>query len=663
MKKTFKLMLGLVGAFLSQAAMADGRSAFLEKYFSLSGHSPLSYVRDEAEKEVSYSALGATVKEKPVDGCTLRTLTYTDARGIRVTLEARIFADFEAVEWVARLKNTSATDSPVLEHINVCRTLLPLVAGESTMYYARGSNGQINDFEPLSCPLSGEGKRLGTDLGRSSDVDNLPFFNLTAKEGGIVVGVGWTGSWRASVVPASNGNLAMEVGFSDKTKFYLRPGEEVRTPSVVLMFWKGSDRMEGHNRFRQLVLSHFTPQVDGRPMQCPITMPLGYNGPSPCVEFNCSNEWKCLSLIEFSNQVGLTPDLWWIDAGWYKCAYNDWYNAPGVGTWTPDSLRFPHGMKPIGKAAHKHNQGFLVWFEPERVFSGSWLWNERPEWLLRTDNPHHALLNLGNPEAVKWISRHIIKYAKRDGLTWYRQDFNIGPNPFWESHDEPGRNGLTEIRHIEGLYQFWDNLRAAGIAIDNCASGGRRIDLETIKRSIPLWRTDYNYCEPVGYQSQTYGLSYFLPCHTTGTSPNPVPYLYRSGMTNGGVTTWDVNQRDFHIEGAKKLLKEHHEIRDFYYGDFHPLLPYTTARNAWIGYQFHSPESAAGMALAFRREEAESAEQRITFQALDPQARYEVWNRDADTREVRTGRELMQEGLLLTLPDRATSLLLTYRKQ
>jgi alpha-galactosidase len=51
------------------------------------------------------------------------------------------------------------------------------------------------------------------------------------------------------------------------------------------------------------------------------------------------------------------------------------------------------------------------------------------------------------------------------------------------------------MKHIEGLYNFWDNLlaRNPGPLIDNCASGGRRIDLETIGRSVPLWRTDYSY--------------------------------------------------------------------------------------------------------------------------------------------------------------------------
>ena len=40
----------------------------------------------------------------------------------------------------------------------------------------------------------------------------------------------------------------------------------------------------------------------------------------------------------------------------------------------------------------------------------------------------------------------------------------------------PGQ-GITEIRYIEGLYAFWDYLRAQhpGLLVDNSASGGRRL--------------------------------------------------------------------------------------------------------------------------------------------------------------------------------------------
>ena len=56
------------------------------------------------------------------------------------------------------------------------------------------------------------------------------------------------------------------------------------------------------------------------------------------------------------------------------------------------------------------------------------------------------------------------------------------PAWFWAKNDEPGRAGIREIRHIEGLYAFWDYLleRFPNLLIDNCASGGRRIRLSTL---------------------------------------------------------------------------------------------------------------------------------------------------------------------------------------
>ena len=64
----------------------------------------------------------------------------------------------------------------------------------------------------------------------------------------------------------------------------------------------------------------------------------------------------------------------------------------------------------------------------------------------------------------------------------YRNDFNLDPLGFWRGADAPDRQGITEIRYVEGQYAIWDELLRRGIpgcAIDNCASGGRRIDLET----------------------------------------------------------------------------------------------------------------------------------------------------------------------------------------
>jgi len=103
------------------------------------------------------------------------------------------------------------------------------------------------------------------------------------------------------------------------------------------------------------------------------------------------------------------------------------------------------------------------------------------------------LLDLGNPDARRHVLELVSGMISEVGIDVYRLDFNMEPLEYWRSTDEPDREGMHEIRHVEGLYALWDELRARhpGPAIDNCSSGGRRNDLETISRSYPRWRSDY----------------------------------------------------------------------------------------------------------------------------------------------------------------------------
>ena len=77
----------------------------------------------------------------------------------------------------------------------------------------------------------------------------------------------------------------------------------------------------------------------------------------------------------------------------------------------------------------------------------------------------------------------------------YREDFNISPLDFWHIQDPDERKGATENHYLQGHLAFWDELlnRHPSLIIDSCASGGRRNDLETMRRSVPLHYSDYGY--------------------------------------------------------------------------------------------------------------------------------------------------------------------------
>ena len=50
------------------------------------------------------------------------------------------------------------------------------------------------------------------------------------------------------------------------THFKLLPGEEVRTPLIVLQFWKGN-RIRSQNTFRRSMLAHNVPNPGGKPIK------------------------------------------------------------------------------------------------------------------------------------------------------------------------------------------------------------------------------------------------------------------------------------------------------------------------------------------------------------------------------------------------------------
>ena len=153
----------------------------------------------------------------------------------------------------------------------------------------------------------------------------------------------------------------------------------------------------------------------------------------------------------------------------------------------------------------------IVWFEPERVTPDTWLYENHPEWMLGGDGGT-KLLNLGNPEARKWLTDHVDQLLTETGDRPVSPGLQHGSAGFLAAGDTEDRQGITEIRYVTGYLAYWDELRRRhpDMLIDSCASGGRRNDLETMRRAVPLLRSDY-IMEPVGNQCHTYGISFWYP--------------------------------------------------------------------------------------------------------------------------------------------------------
>jgi alpha-galactosidase len=414
------------------------------------------------------------------------------------------------------------------------------------------------------------------------------------------------------------------------------------------LFWNGGDWIRGQNVWRRWMVEHNLPRPGGGPVAT-------HYGSCWSVALNPSAEEE-LAIVDGFRREGIHLDYYFIDAGWYPNR-GSWAN---VGTWEVDKTRFPRGVREVADRVHKDGTKFVLWFEPERVVDGSWLAVHHPEWILKSDGAR--LLNLGHPEAWKWAVERIDGLLTSQAVDVYRQDFNMQPLGCWRAADAPDRQGLAEMRHVEGYLAFWDEIlrRHPDLYIDTCASGGRRNDLETLRRSVPLLRSDCS-TPAEAQQAHTMGIALWMPYYGSGMGPGDV-YWYRSCIFPASRVGVDTRKKDQDYALLKKMIAEFHEVEKYLLGDFYPLTAHSLAPDVWVGWQFDRPEMGEGMVQAFRRDESPYETARFRLRGLEPDVAYRLKDFDQAQPVEARGKDLMETGLLVSLPQRRSSCIIRYQR-
>ena len=631
-----------------------------------------------------------TFTERVPAGSVTHVIHTDPATGLKVTIHARRFDDFDALDWVVEFENTGSADTPIIEDILPMDVSVPMPSQERLrLHHANGSACRMDDFLPLTTDISPNARHVLTPVGGRSSNGVLPFMNLQREGCGLILAIGWSGQWSMKSERGKDA-LSLAAGM-ERTHLRLHPGEKIRTPRILILPWEGDDADKGNNLLRRLLLTHYMPRINGELVMPPTAQCLqGYFYLTGKASENME-----MTALPKAAEAGV--EAYWIDACWYG-GRGQWWEE--VGSWVVNQEKFPNGLKPISDAAHKAGMKFVLWFEPERALLNSLLHQEHPEFLLVNEkNPSNLLLNLGMPEARRYITNLISKLIAENGVDIYRQDFNLDPLPYWQAADAPDRIGMTEIRYVEGLYAFWDELRRCHptVWIDNCASGGRRLDLETVSRSLPLWPSDFTdisrlpfgyYGLHVGDQCINAGLAQWIPLFGGGVC-NLTPYGTRGQIIGGFNLGFHIEHKDFPddettvimspndvmargktllnddfpLAEAKAAIEEWKSIRQFFLGDFHLLLPVTVSYHDWCAWQFHREDMEAGIAMFFRRHRSPFPTIEVDLKSIAPDAQYDVSLSSGYQEAPRTrvnGKELAH--MSAQIPEMPGSLLLRYTR-
>ncbi|HTL55681.1 MAG TPA: NPCBM/NEW2 domain-containing protein [Candidatus Limnocylindrales bacterium] len=646
----------------AKVVLADGKELWLAELpfldQTLASGLPFSFIYDGRHSlEVLPSWRHEESSRKLDDARTERTILWTEPRsGLLLRCVSVEYAAFPLVEWTLYFKNLGTHDTPIISDIFPLDTaFLRSENGDFVLHHHAGSTATMDDYRPYETRLTPVTKlRLAASGGRGSDTC-WPYFNVDWGNEGAIAAVGWPGQWAATFTHDDGRMLQARAG-QEHTRFKLLPGEEARSPLIVLQFWEG-DWIKAQNVWRRWMVAYNIPRLNGR-----LPPPLLPGGSSNQMnEMQNANEENQIQFVDGYLDNGIPITFWWMDAGWYPFK-EGWWNT---GTWEPDAKRFPHGLRAVTDHAHRRGVNALLWFEPERVQPGTWLYLNHPEWLLGKDG-NQKLLNLGNEAARQWVTDHTHRLMQEQGIDIYRQDFNMPPLDYWRANDAPDRQGITEIQHITGYLAFWDELRRRnpGLLIDTCASGGRRNDLETLRRSVPLHKSDMEYPNLTSKQTQFYGLAFWEPYFGAPVYPadHVDVYGFRSGISLLTGLGYDSRRKDLDFALLRNLVAERDEVVPNYYGDYYPLTAWSAEPDVWIAWQFDRPDEGKGVIQAFRRPASVYESARFKLRGLEPTARYSLTNFDVPGTTEAKGSELIDQGLLVTIPARPGAVIITYSR-
>jgi alpha-galactosidase len=364
-----------------------------------------------------------------------------------------------------------------------------------------------------------------------------------------------------------------------------------------------------------------------------------------------------------------------------------------------NKVAHPAGLRPISDAAHAKGMKFLLWFEPERAVQGTPLTLRHPEWFIGEVGTNFEgndarpfvkfrLFNFGDPQARQYMIDVMSDLITKEGIDIFRQDCNFDLAPFWSKADAGDRQGITEIRYVEGLLEFWDALRQKhpGLMLDIVQRG----DLETISRAVDLSRADYPVApdsDPIGNQVSTEGLAYWRPHFGTILQIRPQDtYHFRSGSSPGlAFALFNVSGTkdqvggfipvDFPFDWLRTQVTQLKLLRPYYYGDYYPLSPCSansncteesTERSAafeWAVWQFNRADQNDGMLQAFRRGQNDEPTRELKLRGLDAAATYEVTDCDSGERRLFSGDTLMSHGLHMEIKDKPGAATVVYKRK
>ncbi len=316
----------------------------------------------------------------------------------------------------------------------------------------------------------------------------------------------WNGDHTAYVAQDNDGRAtALVESILDRKAAILPPGCNIRSATSIVSFAPHEDQLS--DNFHQFARNEILPL---RSQWGPRKVHL--------------NSWEALgfklsqaSLIDLADEAAaLGVERFVLDDGWFKGRRND---RAGLGDWVVDPDLFPEGLGPLIDHVRMKGMDFGLWIEPEMVSPNSELYRAHPDWCIHDHSDHRPternqlVLDLSRGDVMEYLVTTITDLLASNDIAYLKWDHNRRLFP-------------AGTAQTEGYIELLKAVTSAhpGVEIENCSSGGGRVDLRSLAMAHRVWPSDNN--DPIERLRINRSWTRFLPLEILGNhvgpSPNPI---------------------------------------------------------------------------------------------------------------------------------------------
>lgn len=296
-------------------------------------------------------------------------------------------------------------------------------------------------------------------------------------------------SWQMELYRKDDG-LALSGGMADRDFGHwmkrVEPGEVFTTPEAIVSVC--------HTDSIDIFTARLTASGQESVREIPRSeqeLPIIFN--EYCTTWGCPSHENIRRILDVIRDKGFTYFV--IDCGWYKEANVPWDIS--MGDYEVSGELFPQGLSATVEAIKEAGMIPGIWFEIETVGRAAKAYQETDH-LLKRDGKvlttyFRRFWDMTDPWVSDYLEKRVIKTLNQYGFGYMKVDYNETIGIGCDGAESLGE-GLR--RNMEAAAEFLEKVKrqVPGIVLENCASGGHRLEPGMMARTSMASFSDAHEC-------------------------------------------------------------------------------------------------------------------------------------------------------------------------